>query len=172
MEKTIKPFKLIFHMREPVSGLTSLLSACLAVSALVLLVCSSIKYGTLWHTVSCTIYGVSLILLYTSSALYHLLPLGEKGVRRLRRLDHSMIFVLIAGSYTPFCLIPLRGGWGWGLFGVVWGLTVAGIILKTCAAHVPRKITALIYVSMGWLSIFFTEARRRSGFLVCSKTKK
>ena len=66
-----------------------------------------------------------------------------------------MIFVLIAGSYTPFCLIPLRGGWGWGLFGVVWGLTVAGIILKTCAAHVPRKITALIYVSMGWLSIFF-----------------
>ena len=124
------PLKFYVHFREPVSGVTSFVSACLAIAGLVLMVIAAAHYGGAWHIVSFSVFGASLILLYFSSALYHLLPLQEKGVKILKRLDHMMIFVLIAGTYTPFCLVPLRGLLGWSLFGIIWALCVIGIFKK------------------------------------------
>ncbi len=140
-------------LREPINGLTHLIGALFSIAGLVLLVYFAAIKGTVWHVVSFSIFGASLILLYTSSTLYHLLPLSERGVRVFRRIDHIMIFVLIAGTYTPVCLVSLRGGWGWSLFGVVWGIAVAGIVLKLFWLQAPRWLYILVYVFMGWLAI-------------------
>ena len=149
------PLKFYVHFREPVSGVTSFVSACLAIAGLVLMVIAAAHYGGAWHIVSFSVFGASLILLYFSSALYHLLPLQEKGVKILKRLDHMMIFVLIAGTYTPFCLVPLRGLLGWSLFGIIWGLCVIGIFKKIFWLHAPRWISVGMYLGMGWLSVVF-----------------
>ena len=141
------------RLREPVSGLTHLAGAALALVALAVMVSAAATQATAWHVVSFSIYGTSLVLLYLASSLYHLLPLSPEGVRKLRRLDHMAIFLLIAGSYTPFCLVPLRGPWGWSMFGVVWGLAAAGIVLKILWLQAPRWVTAGIYLGMGWVVI-------------------
>ncbi len=85
--------------------------------------------------------------------MYHLLPLSPKGISILRRIDHIMIFILIAGTYTPVCLVPLRGVWGWSLFGVIWGIAIAGIFLKIFWMNSPRWLYTLVYLTMGWLVI-------------------
>lgn len=144
---------MLAKLREPVSGLTHLVGALFSVAGLVWLVRAAASYGTLWHLVSFVVFGISLILLYTASSLYHLLPLSERGVRALKRVDHMMIYVLIAGTYTPFCLVPLRGVWGWSLLGVVWGLAIAGIVLKAVWLHAPRWLSTLFYVGMGWMVV-------------------
>jgi hemolysin III len=140
-------------LKDPVSGLTHLAGALLSVVALVLLVCLAVRIGTAWHVVAFAIFGASLILLYTASSLYHLLPLSERGNRVLRRLDHIMIFLLIAGTYTPVCLIPLRGGWGWSLLVSVWTLALAGVVLKLFWLQAPRWLSTGIYLFMGWLIV-------------------
>ena len=140
-------------LREPVSGLTHLLGSILSIPGLILLIHYALKQGTPWHVVSFSIFGASLILLYTASFLYHTLPLSEKGIRILRKIDHMMIYVLIAGTYTPICLIPLRGPWGWSLFGVVWGIALTGIILTAFWLDAPRWLTTLIYTIMGWVVV-------------------
>lgn len=94
-----------------------------------------------------------MVSLYTASALYHLLPLSERWQRKLRTLDHVMIYMLIAGTYTPICLVPLHGGWGWSIFGVVWGLAFAGIFLSIFRLETPRWISTSIYLFMGWICI-------------------
>lgn len=138
-------------LREPVSGLTHLIGAILSLVGLVLMIYYAVNEGTVWHIVSFSIFGGSLILLYTASSLYHLLSISEKGVRVLRKIDHVMIFVLIAGTYTPICLIPLRGGWGYSLLAVIWGVAVIGIIMKLLWFDAPRWLYTLFYVIMGWL---------------------
>ena len=114
------------RLREPVNGLTHLAGALLALVALGVLIGMAVAMGKVRHLVAFLIFGMSLVGLYTSSALYHLLPLSARGIARLRRLDHIMIFFLIAGTYTPFGLIALHGGWRWGILGTVWGLAIAG----------------------------------------------
>jgi hemolysin III len=94
-----------------------------------------------------------MILLYAASAAYHLIPLNEKGTRILKKLDHVMIFMMIAGTYTPFCLVPLRGGWGWTIFGIVWGFAVVGVFFKLFYINAPRFLSTSIYLAMGWISI-------------------
>lgn len=141
------------RLKDPVSGLTHLGGALLSVAGLVVLVCLAARRGTPWHTVSFAIFGTSLILLYTASSLYHLLVLGPRPTRALRRLDHCMIFVLIAGTYTPVCLVPLRGPWGWSLLGSVWGLALAGVVLKLLWLEAPRWLSATLYVALGWLVV-------------------
>lgn len=94
---------------------------------------------------------ISLLLLYGASTIYHTLNISQKGTALLRRIDHMMIFVLIAGTYTPVCLIPLRGKWGWTLFIAVWGFAFAGILLKIFWLNAPRWFSTLLYVVMGWL---------------------
>ena len=145
--------KIKFKLRDPISGLTHLLGAILSIVALILLVYYSVKHATVWHIVAFSIFGASLILLYTASSLYHLLPLSEKGVAILRKIDHMMIFVLIAGTYTPICLVALRGPWGWSLLSIIWLIAIAGIILKGFWFNIPRWLSTLIYALMGWLAV-------------------
>lgn len=140
-------------VKDPVSGYSHLLGTALSIAGLVLLITRAAASGTVWHLVSYIVFGASLILLYTASSLYHLLPLRPKGIMVLKKIDHSMIFVLIAGTYTPICLVPLRGAWGWSLFGCVWGITVLGIVLKIFWINAPRWFSTSLYVLMGWLVV-------------------
>ncbi|KAF1084119.1 hemolysin-III related [Sporotomaculum syntrophicum] len=145
---------MIIKFRDPFSGLSHLAGAILSVVALVALVYKSVLKGDISHVVAFSIFGASLVLLYTTSALYHLLPLSEKGVFFLRRIDHMMIFVLIAGTYTPVCLIALQGIWGYSFLAGVWVLAVAGILIKIFWMDAPRWFSTLLYVFMGWLIVF------------------
>ena len=140
-------------LREPFSAISHLIGTGLAIFALVLMILRADQFGNVWHTVSFSIFGASLILLYLFSTLYHLLPLSPDWVQFFKRLDHMMIFVLIAGSYTPYCLIPLRGAWGWTLLALIWSLAISGIILKLFWLYTPRWLTVGMYLFMGWLSI-------------------
>lgn len=135
---------------EFTNSLTHGLGAGLSVAGLVLLIVRSAQHGSAWHVVSTAIFGASLVLLYTASTLYHSLR-GERLKQVLQKFDHAAIFLLIAGTYTPFVLVTLRGPWGWSLFGVVWGLAVAGVTLKFWLAGRFRLISTLIYLAMGWL---------------------
>jgi len=125
----------------------------LSIAALVLLVVYSSIYGSAWHIVSFTIYGASLIVLYSASTFYHYVQ-SPKLRHRLNIFDHSAIYVLIAGTYTPFTLVVLKGWVGWTIFGVSWGLALAGIILKLFFTGKYDKISTFAYVLMGWVVIF------------------
>jgi hemolysin III len=139
------------RVKEPFSCFSHLLGAVLAIPGLVYLVLQS--NGEPFRTVGFSIYGASLILLYSASTLYHWLPLSPRQEDLLRRVDHVAIYLLIAGTYTPVCLVTLHGGWGWSLFGVVWGLALIGATMKLFFPHLPRWTTAGLYVGMGWLAI-------------------
>lgn len=118
-----------------------------------LLVLLDLARGRPWHTVAFSIYGVSLILLYTASALYHWLPVGPPLVYRLMRFDHTAIFLLIAGTFAPVCLIALRGPWGWGLLIVEYTLATIGIA-SLLWPRVPHAARFVLYLIMGWISLF------------------
>jgi hemolysin III len=124
----------------------------LSLAGLVVLIILTALRGTAWHVVSCTIYGSTLVILYAASTLYHSIQ-SARAKRVLRIIDHGAIYLLIAGTYTPFTLVNLRGGLGWTLFGVVWGLAALGIVFKVF--HVDRFPIAstLVYLSMGWLVV-------------------
>ncbi|MFH1059357.1 MAG: hemolysin III family protein [Pseudomonadota bacterium] len=144
---------MITCLKNPFSAISHLTGALLSVAALALLVTLAALYASAWHVVGFSIYGTAMVLLYTSSGLYHALNLGERGTRALRRLDHTMIFVLIAGTYTPLCLVPLRGAWGWWLIAAVWGAAAAGVVLTLAWLEAPRWISTLIYLVMGWAAL-------------------
>lgn len=147
-------------IREPFCAFSHFAGVLLSVAALVYLVIAS--DGRPWHVVSLSIYGASLIVLYLSSALYHTLPLGERGLRRMQRLDHSAIYVLIAGTYVPVCLVSLRGGWGWSLFGIEYGLAAAGIGLTLFWKSAPPAVRVVLYILMGWLAVLAMGPLSRS----------
>jgi hemolysin III len=135
---------------ELANSLTHALGALLSVAGLAVLVTLAAWHGGAWHLTSVAIFGVSLVALYTASTLYHALrPAALK--QRLRKFDHAAIFLLIAGSYTPFLLVTLRGPWGWSLFGVVWGLAIVGMVLKFWYAGRFRLFSTLLYLGLGWL---------------------
>lgn len=145
------------RFREPVSGFTHLGGMVLSIAGLVVLLWTAITRGTAWHVVSFAIFGTSLILLYGTSALYHLLRVSAKKQGVLRRLDHVMIYVLIAGSYTPFCLIALRGPWGWSLLIPVWVAAVAGMVMSVLWLEAPRWLYTLLYGILGWAVTIATK---------------
>ncbi len=140
-------------VKDPLSGYSHLVGILLSITGLVLLVYYASVHGSVWHVVSFSIFGASLILLYTASTLYHLLLVPPKVTDILRNIDHMMIYVLIAGTYTPICLIPLRGIWGWSLFGSIWGIALLGIILKGVWRGAPRWLSTTFYIVMGWLVV-------------------
>ncbi len=140
-------------VKDPVSGLTHFIGACLAVAGLVLLVTKAAVAGKPWHVVSFSIFGAGMVLLYTASTIYHWIPAAGKARARLQKLDHMMIFVLIAATYTPVCLVALRGGWGWSLFGAVWFFALVGIVLNFFHVGENRLVSTAFYVGMGWLAI-------------------
>ncbi len=137
---------------EPLSSLTHLIGAALAVAGTAVLVVFAALYSDARHVVGFAVFGASLILLYLASTLFHFLGAG-KAKRVFERLDHALIYVLIAGTYTPICLIVLNGRLGWTLFGVIWGLAALGIIVKSAGIKVSQWISTAFYVVMGWLAV-------------------
>lgn len=144
---------IITKIKDPVSALTHLFGALLSVVGLILLVHHAAIKVTVWHTVTFAIFGGSLILLYTASTVYHTLSVSDRATMVLRKIDHMMIYILIAGTYTPICLIPLRGVLGWSLFGSIWGIAIIGIVMKGFWLNAPRWLSTLFYTIMGWLVI-------------------
>ncbi len=139
-------------LEEKINVISHAIGLFLSVCALVLLVTYSSLYATVWHIVSFSIFGASLIILYAASTFYHhakKLKLREK----LNIVDHASIYVLIAGSYTPFTLVTLKGTLGWVIFGITWGLALTGIILKLFFTGKYDKISTIAYVLMGWFVI-------------------
>ena len=136
---------------EKFNAITHLAGALLALAGAVVLIVLAAQEGDPWRVVSVSIYGATLVLLYSFSALYHSLRGRAKNV--LRELDHHSIYLLIAGSYTPFCLVTLRGPWGWSLFGVVWGLAVLGSLQELWLKNSARILSVVIYIVMGWVAL-------------------
>ncbi len=134
---------------ERFNTVTHLVGAVLATTGSVVLIVMASLEGDPWKVVSVSVYGATLILLYSFSTMYHGLNGRAKDI--LRELDHLSIYLLIAGSYTPFCLVTLRGPWGWSLFGVVWGLALLGILQEFRPVNGERILSVVIYVLMGWL---------------------
>jgi hemolysin III len=149
-------------LREPVNGLMHLAGGLLASVGLIVLLATATQAGRMDQLVAFGVFGFSLVALYTASTLYHLLPLSPSGVARLRRLDHMTIFVLIAGTYTPFCLLALEGDWGGGLLGLIWGLALCGILLKLLWMDAPRWLSVALYLGMGWVALVAAPALFRA----------
>lgn len=142
---------MLSRLRDPVSGLTHLGAAIAAACGLVVLL--FVGRDSISKVVSLTVYGISLILMFAASATYHLIKAGSQVTRVLRKLDHSAIYLLIAGTYTPICLHFFRGFWQWGLVGTVWLIAAAGITIKLFVLQAPRWVTAGSYLLMGWLAL-------------------
>jgi hemolysin III len=138
---------------EPLSSLTHFIGALLSAAGLALLVVFAALKGTVWHVVGFTLFGASLILLYGASTLYHVLPFTSKAKAVMKRVDHAMIYVLIAGTYTPICLITLRGAWGWTLFGIIWAFATVGVFIKAFDFPIKRWVSTALYILMGWLAL-------------------
>ncbi len=137
---------------EIANSITHGIGVILSIAGLAVLTAYASLFGTVWHIVSCVIFGTTLILLYTASTLYHSIQTPRvKNVMRV--LDHSAIFLLIAGTYTPFTLVTLRGPWGWTLFGIVWGLAAVGILFQVALLQRWVVASVLLYVGMGWVVV-------------------
>ncbi len=150
------------RLREPVNGLTHLTGGLLASIGLIVLLVTAASEERTDQLVAFGIFGFSLITLYSASALYHLLPLSPLGVARLRRVDHMSIFLLIAGTYTPFCLLALDGGWQVALLCLIWGLALCGILLKLLWMEAPRWLSVALYLGMGWVALVAAPALFRA----------
>ncbi|MFA5086571.1 MAG: hemolysin III family protein [Candidatus Paceibacterota bacterium] len=144
-------------IKDPISGISHLIGALLSIFGTVVLLYSAYKQNDLTKIVSFFIFGGSMIFLYASSAIYHLFGHSPEEVDVFRKIDHAMIYILIAGTYTPFCLIALKGVWGIAMLCVIWVLAMAGIstvFFKSFWTKVPRKIATSLYIIMGWVSVF------------------
>ncbi|MBL4660735.1 MAG: hemolysin III family protein [Alcanivoracaceae bacterium] len=156
--KTLKYYSLA---EERVNYISHAIGLILSIIALVLLLIKALQYGNVWHLISYGIYGVSLIMLYTASTFYHLTQ--EPGLRkRYKIFDHAAIYLLIAGTYTPYTLVTLNGKIGWTLFAISWGLAVLGVTLKLFFTGRFTLISTLAYVVMGWLIVFAFEPLKNS----------
>ena len=142
---------MLSKLREPVNGLTHLGGAIAAFFGTIALLIVGWTGST--KIISLFVYGFSLMAMFSASAAYHLAKV-EPGIQQvLRKLDHSAIFLLIAGSYTPFCLIAFTGFWRWGLLAIIWSIAFIGIVVKVFYVKAPRWLNAVIYVIMGWLCV-------------------
>lgn len=152
---------------EKFNALTHLAGALMALAGTVVLIVLASLGGDPWKVASVSIYGASLILLYSFSTLYHSVRAGRaKDI--FQKLDHQSIYLLIAGSYTPFCLVSLRGAWGWSLFGTIWGLALLGSLMERWQKSVARTLSLVVYIVMGWVAVLavvpLIGALGRAGF--------
>ncbi|HCR71331.1 MAG TPA: hypothetical protein DIW23_07810 [Anaerolineae bacterium] len=138
-------------LREPVNSLTHWVGAVLALIGLIALLI--VGWSTPAKIISLAIYGVSLIFLFSASATYHMVRVKDKALEIFRKVDHAAIYVLIAGTYTPFCVNAFEGFWKWGMLSIIWSLAVIGIVVKIFYIKSPRWLSAGIYVIMGWISV-------------------
>ena len=137
---------------EIANSVTHGIGVALSVAALVLLVVFASKYGDAWRIASLSVYGATLFLLYLASTLYHSFT-SPRVKRFFRILDHSSIYLLIAGTYTPVCLVSMRGPWGWTIFGLIWALAISGIVANIFLIGKFKIVSVLLYVAMGWLIV-------------------
>jgi len=137
---------------EIANTITHGIGLALSIVGLAVLVVLAASRGSAWQIVSCSVYSVTLVFLYTASTLYHSVR-SPRLKRILRVVDHSSIYLLIAGTYTPFTLVILRGGWGWTLFGLVWGLSLLGILFKVFFVDHFKIVSTTVYLVMGWLVV-------------------
>ncbi|WP_314962294.1 PAQR family membrane homeostasis protein TrhA [Peptostreptococcus stomatis] len=147
----------IFKLREPISSITHLIGGGLSILALVLLIVKQILAPSINYNlfVSTIIFGASMILLYFTSGIYHAISAKkEKLVLYMRKLDHSMIYILIAGSYSPFCLYVLPRKTGIPVFVILWLIAIVGILMKILWINMPRILSSALYIGMGWVAIF------------------
>ncbi|MEW5868586.1 MAG: hemolysin III family protein [Chloroflexota bacterium] len=138
-------------LRDPVSGLTHFFAAFVALGGLVALLV--VGWGPPGKTLSLAIYGVSLVTMFATSAAYHMVKARPAVVEILRKVDHSAIYLLIAGAYTPYCINMFSGFWKWGMMAIIWSLALIGIGVKIFIIKTPRWLTAGVYLVMGWLSL-------------------
>jgi len=149
-------FKQIFKIlkpREPVNAFTHLLGAAVSVPALALLIKNIPDKSIIRYYAGLYTFGISLFLLYITSGFYHLISASNKIIAVMRRMDHVMIYILIAGTYTPLCLLALTGAWRWGLLSTVWILALAGIVFKIFWFKAPRWVSTGSYIIMGWIAV-------------------
>lgn len=135
---------------ERFNSWSHLLGALFAVAATVLLLIRAVYHGDAYHVVAAAVYGASMIALYSASTLYHSVR-SPRAKRVLKKIDHCSIYLLIAGSYTPYTLVTVRGAWGWSIFGVCWGLALLGIIQEFIFGKGNRVLSLVLYLAMGWL---------------------
>ena len=146
-----------YSIKEEIAhSITHGVGLLLSVLGLVTLLVYSNQYGDAWHVVSSSIYGATLIALYASSTLYHAVTIPDLK-KMLQKLDHAAIFLLIAGTYTPFTLVNLRGGWGWTLFGMVWSIAIAGMVMELIVSKRYKRISLGLYLGLGWLVMIAIE---------------
>jgi hemolysin III len=140
------------YAEEVANSITHGIGMLLSIGGLAVLVGFASVHGNAWHITACSIFGVTLILSYASSTLYH--SISQPAAKRvLKVIDHAAIYLLIAGTYTPFTLINLRGPWGWSLFGTIWGLAILGVVLKVTISGKIAGISTAIYLAMGWIIV-------------------
>lgn len=149
-----------WQVREPFCGWSHLFGAVLSFVGWCVLL--SLSQGRPWHQTAFLIYGGSLVLLYAASTLYHSLPATPRRVEQLLMVDQVAIYLLIAGTYTPLCLIPLRGPIGWLLLGVIWGIALVGITLRIGWRTAPRRLHLSLYLLMGWLCLLAYQPLARA----------
>lgn len=143
----------IYSLGEEIAhAVTHGVGAFAAIAGLAVLVAKAALYGSALHVVAVSVFGASLVLMYSASTLFHSIPL-PRTKQVLRVIDHCCIYILIAGSYTPFTLLTLQGAWGWSLFGVVWGLAAVGIVFKIFTTGRFEKLSLGIYLGMGWCAL-------------------
>ena len=138
-------------LREPVNSLTHWAGAALALVGLIVLLI--VGWDTPAKVISLTVYGLSLIAMFSASATYHMVRVKDRALEIFRKIDHSAIYLLIAGTYTPFCVNAFEGFWKWGMLTIIWSLAVIGIIVKVYYIRAPRWLNAGIYLVMGWLAV-------------------
>jgi hemolysin III len=146
---------------EIVHAVTHGVGLVLSAAGLVALMVAASLRGNAWHVVGCAVFGTTLVLLYAASTLYHGVQ-SPRAKRVLRRVDHAAIFLLIAGSYTPFTLVNLRGSWGWTLLALVWGLAILGVALHVAIPRGARRLSVPLSLAMGWLIVIALEPLVRS----------
>ena len=146
-------FTMLEKIKDPGSAITHFIGMLMAMFAATPLIIKSLHEPDYIHVISLTVFIVSMILLYAASTIYHTLNLSERTNRILRKLDHSMIFVLIAGSYTPICLLVLERRTGLIMLALVWGIAITGIIIKGFWVFCPKWVSSVLYISMGWICV-------------------
>lgn len=147
-----------FKVKDPGSAITHFIGMLMAIFAATPLIIRALRAPDMIHVISLSIFMISMILLYAASTTYHTFDLSEHTNKILKKLDHCMIFILIAGSYTPICLIVLHGTTGFMLLTIVWSIAVLGIIFKLCWVTCPKWVSSVLYIAMGWVCVLaFTQ---------------
>ncbi len=146
--------KLLLHLKDPGSAITHFIGVILTLCAALPLFSRANKQSSTTYLTTCVIFMTSMLLLYSASTIYHTFDISEKFNKILKKIDHMMIFVFIAGTYTPICAITLRGPIGYGMLATVWGIALVGMVIKFFWITCPKWFSSILYIAMGWVCVF------------------